>query len=77
MSDASGDDLGGPAERALSDRLELVRATPPAPPAGLTSRITRTLRWQAALMVPMAGVAALVGGLFAAVRIFGRGRSGR
>jgi len=51
-----------PAERRLTEHLELLRATPPATPA-LVPRVIRGVRWQRAIRDPLV----LVGAVAAAV----------
>ena len=59
--DSPADDLS-PAERRLTDHLELLRASPPPTPP-LVPRVIRTVRWQRAIRDPLV----LVGAVAAAV----------
>ncbi len=58
----SPDDLT-PAERRLSQHLELLRATPPEGTPLLVPRVIRSVRWQRAIRDPLL----LVGAVTAAV----------
>ena len=49
--DSLADDLS-PAERRLTEHLELLRASPPATPA-LVPRVIRGVRWQRAIRDPL------------------------
>ncbi|HET6864784.1 MAG TPA: hypothetical protein VFH80_02635 [Solirubrobacteraceae bacterium] len=69
--DSSADDLS-PAERRLTQHLELLRESPPATPA-LVPRVIRGVRWQRAIRDPLV----LVGSVAAAAvewleLVFGR-----
>jgi hypothetical protein len=55
--DSPVDDLS-PAERRLTEHLELLRATPPASPA-LVPRVIRGIRWQRAIRDPLLLVGAV------------------
>lgn len=59
--DSRADDLS-PAERRLTEHLELLRATPPTTPA-LVPQVIRGVRWQRAARDPLL----LVGAVAAAV----------
>ena len=52
-----------PAERRLSEHLELLRASPPIVAPGLVPRVLRGVRWQRAIRDPLV----LVGAVAAAV----------
>jgi hypothetical protein len=49
--DSLADDLS-PAERRLTQHLELLRASPPIPPS-LVPRVIRGVRWQRAIRDPL------------------------
>jgi hypothetical protein len=49
--DSPADDLS-PAERRLTEHLELLRASPPVTPA-LAPRVIRGVRWQRAIRDPL------------------------
>ena len=53
-------DADGPAERALEERLEVVRALSPRADAGLAAAVVRAARWQRAVRAPL-----ILGGLLA------------
>ena len=55
--DSPADDLS-PAERRLTEHLELLRATPPTTPA-LVPRVIRGVRWQRAVRDPLLLVGAV------------------
>lgn len=56
------DDLT-PAERRLTEHLELLRASPPAPAPDLVTRVIRSVRWQRAIRGPLV----LIGAVAAAI----------
>jgi hypothetical protein len=60
--DSPADELT-PAERRLSEHLELLRASPPIVAPGLVPRVLRGVRWQRAIRDPLV----LVGAVAAAV----------
>jgi hypothetical protein len=60
--DSPADELT-PAERRLSEHLELLRASPPTVAPGLVPRVIRGVRWQRAIRGPLV----LVGAVAAAV----------
>jgi hypothetical protein len=60
--DSPADELT-PAERRLSEHLELLRASPPIVAPGLVPRVIRGVRWQRAIRDPLV----LVGAVAAAV----------
>jgi len=60
--DSPADDLT-PAERRLTEHLELLRASPPIVAPGLVPRVLRGVRWQRAIRDPLV----LVGAVAAAV----------
>ncbi|MBV9337308.1 MAG: hypothetical protein JO243_15610 [Solirubrobacterales bacterium] len=60
--DSPAEDLS-PAERRLTEHLELLRASPPAVSPGLVPRVIRGVRWQRAIRDPLV----LVGAVAAAV----------
>ncbi len=61
--DSLADDLS-PAERRLTEHLELLRASPPVGGPGLVPRVIRGVRWQRAIRDPLL----LVGAVAAALR---------
>ncbi len=60
--DSTADELT-PAERRLSEHLELLRSSPPIVAPGLVPRVLRGVRWQRAIRDPLV----LVGAVAAAV----------
>jgi hypothetical protein len=60
--DSPADELT-PAERRLTEHLELLRASPPIVAPGLVPRVLRRVRWQRAIRDPLV----LVGAVAAAV----------
>jgi len=56
--DSPADDLS-PAERRLTQHLELLRASPPTGAAGLVPRVIRSVRWQRAIRDPLVLVGAV------------------
>lgn len=66
------DDLGPEfatrAEESLHEQLAVVRADPPQPGTDLSREVTQTLRWQALLVVPIAAVASIAGGILDGLR---------
>jgi hypothetical protein len=60
--DSPADELT-PAERRLTEHLELLRASPPIVAPGLVPRVLRGVRWQRAIRDPLV----LVGAVAAAV----------
>ena len=63
-----GSDADGPAERALEERLEVVRALSPRADPGLASTVVRAARWQRAVRAPL-----ILGGLLARAAVEGLG----
>lgn len=67
MSEAHGDEDLTPAERRLSEHLELLRSSPPTAAPDLIAGILRRARWQIAIRDPLiflgAVSAAIVEGL--------------
>ena len=61
-------DADGPAERALEERLEVVRALSPRADAGLAAAVVRVARWQRAVRAPL-----ILGGLLARAAVEGLG----
>ncbi len=53
MSEAHGDEDLTPAERRLSEHLELLRASPPTAAPDLIAGILRRARWQIAIRDPL------------------------
>jgi hypothetical protein len=56
--DSTADELT-PAERRLSEHLELLRASPPIVAPGLVPRVLRGVRWQRAIRDPLVLVGAV------------------
>ena len=73
--DSPADDLS-PAERRLTEHLELLRASPPATPA-LVPRVIRGVRWQRAIRDPLLLVGAVAKAVFEGLGlVFERSRDG-
>ncbi len=53
MSEANGDEELTPAERRLSEHLELLRSSPPTTAPDLIAGILRRARWQTAVRDPL------------------------
>lgn len=60
--DSSADELT-PAERRLTEHLELLRASPPTVAPGLVPRVIRGVRWQRAIRDPLVLVGAVAAAL--------------
>jgi hypothetical protein len=61
-------DADSPAERALEERLEVVRGLSPRADAGLAAAVVRAARWQRAVRAPL-----ILGGLLARAAAEGLG----
>ena len=59
MSSGDGPDDLTPAERRLTQHLEVLRASPPESPAFLVPRVIRSVRWQRAIRDPLRLVGAV------------------
>ncbi len=62
------DDLT-PAERRLTEHLELLRASPPTDPPQLAPRVIRTVRWQRVIRDPLLLVGAVAAALAEGLRV--------
>jgi len=60
--DSSADELS-PAERRLTEYLELLRVSPPAERPQLVARVIRGVRWQRAVREPLVLVGAVASAL--------------
>lgn len=64
-----------PAESSLHGQLAVLREDPPSARGDLTAHVSRTLRWQALLVVPVTAALALAGGVVEGVRALVDGRA--
>lgn len=69
MTDPGEAEFASASEEDLHTKLEVVRRSPPTPVGHVATAITRTLRWQALLVVPVTGALAIAGGLVGGVRV--------
>jgi hypothetical protein len=65
--DSTGDDLT-PAERRLTQHLELLRSSPPIAPA-FAPRVIRGVRWQRAVREPLVLVGAVAAAVWQGLRL--------
>lgn len=63
-----GGEFASPAEESLHGQLEVVRDLPPSGGTDLARVVSRTLRWQAIVLVPVTAVLALAGGMVDGLR---------
>jgi len=77
LDDREAEEFASRAERELHRNLEAVRAEPPVSAPNLEQGVSRTLRWQAVLVVPLTAGLSFAGGVLAALRSAARQRSGR
>lgn len=61
-------EFSSPVERDLHGKLGVVREHSPQPRTDLERRVSRTLRWQRLLALPLTAATALVGGLLGGLR---------
>ncbi len=64
------DDLQGPAERRLSEHLELVRTSPLPAESGLAAGIVRRAGWQRLVRAPLDALGNLIAAVADALMIF-------
>ena len=74
--DSSADDLT-PAERRLTQHLELLRQSPPTGAPGLVPRVIRGVRWQRAIRDPLVLVGTVAAALAEGLGILFRGPEDR
>jgi hypothetical protein len=74
--DSSADELS-PAERRLTEYLELLRVSPPAERPQLVGRVIRGVRWQRAVREPLVLVGAVASALLDGVGLLFKPPAGR
>ncbi len=62
-------DALSPAERQLSQHLELLRTNAPVPPAPIVAKIVRTARWQRTVRRPLLVIGALAAAVGDGIRL--------
>jgi hypothetical protein len=77
MSVDDHDDDLTPAERRLSEHLELLRASPPTAAPELIARIVQRARWQGGIRDPMIFVGVVVAAIGEAVALLSGPQAGR
>lgn len=65
-----------PAERRLTEHLELLRASPPVGPPSVTSRVISGVRWQRAIRDPLLLVGAVAAALAEGLGLLFRSSAG-
>jgi len=74
--DSSADELS-PAERRLTEYLELLRVSPPAEGPQLVGRVIRGVRWQRAVREPLVLVGAVASALLDGLGLLFKPPAGR